>query len=483
MKAQLDNYIRLPKSELPDDLFEHLKDELEIVNQERVRAKKEHRYGWKELPKKHILWDEENGTLLIPRGFRWRLEQVLDIEFDDRRTFEQYDDVFFPVLKPYEHQATGRDELLNETQGIIEAPPASGKTIMVMDTIYRAGTTNNLIIIDKINLADQWKERAEQYMGDQPGAMKVGIIGDKVWDEQPITIATNQTLWSRREELDKQDWWSKWSLVCLDECHHQTADTFRLIMQRFPAYYRFGVSATPDKNSPFEIAEAVLGDVLYKVSRQKLWSKGILIQPTVHEIPTNFSFDFHSTMKVEPEDCPFSWCKKQKEHIHRNNYHKLIDALVKNTPRNNLIASKIIEEGEHHNLVLSDRLEHFDRIEKALRDQGYTGDVFRLTGKESRKKRKEVINAIGESEGSAVFSTIANEALDIPKLDRAHLTFPTRNIRATEQKIGRIERTDKGKRDAKVFEYIDPIGVILNQYDYRYRHLYIEQGYPIKEAI
>jgi superfamily II DNA or RNA helicase len=77
--------------------------------------------------------------------------------------------------------------------------------------------------------------------------------------------------------------------VCLDECHHATAETYNKILNRFSARYRVGVSATPDKTGDFELARMVLGPIIHTTHPHEVTN---LIKPRVVKIPTKFGFGF-----------------------------------------------------------------------------------------------------------------------------------------------------------------------------------------------
>lgn len=58
---------------------------------------------------------------------------------------------------------------------------------------------------------------------------------------------------------------------------------------------------------------------------------------------------------------------------------------------------------------------------------------------------------------------MADEGLDIPRLDRVHLTYPSRAEGKIEQQVGRIQRAFPGKKRAVVHDYVDNVSLLRNQ--------------------
>lgn len=477
--ATLDSHIRVKDSDIPEEISEDLIEALSFENRAREAARKDKRWGWMDMPKEICLWEEVGDTILIPRGFRWRFEDGLkslghQIEWEDNRTYTSTSKELpeFDTYRPQQQQAA--EKILQEEDGIYEAPAGSGKTVAVLEIIRRAQQQHNIVVVNEIGIAEQWKDAANQFI---PG-MRCGIIGDAEWDEQQLTIATQQTLNRKKEELGNR-WWRKWGLACLDECHHQTARTFKEVMSRFWAKYRFGVSATPDKTGDFEWAEIILGEIVHRNTRHQLVDYGILVRPTIRVVETDFEFDFHSTFKVRKiEKCPLPECDKEDSHMHRNNYAVMTKALKNDSHRNSLIVRCINQHLDSRQLVTSAQSSQLAKIRKLT--GGCSVPVLDLTGKESRKERMWVKDAI-EDGPCLVFATIAKEAFDAPKLEVLHRPWPTKNLGAVRQEIGRVERAAEGKKFAIVYDYADlKQPVLAIQYADRRWGCYAEELYRVE---
>lgn len=461
----VDSHIIIDKRQLPEYVVDLIKDELTIESDGTV----DRLYGF------------DGNSFILPRGYLSTLMYGLEasgIDFDiyDKRCADKSDKTHksFPLR---EHQIPAIDTLMNVTEGIYQSPPGSGKTVVVIDLIRKHKFDKNIILVNKIEIAEQWMNRVKQFLPES----NVGMIGDGVWDENEITIALVQTLWSRRDSIE-DEWFKKWGFMCLDECHHQTAETFQHVISRFSSRVRIGVSATPDKTGDFEYALAVLGDIVYVTTKDDLRDKGILHIPTVHIVETNFEFDFHGDFFTKKgQDCRVKGCKKTRKqsHYHRNNYQTLLKRLVNDNQRNRLVADKIIEYKDNHQLVVSKRLDHLYNIQNIANQYGI--ESFLLTGKESRQERVDIIDKIQNSDYSCTFSTIADEALDVPVLNRIHVPWPIANPGSLRQLIGRGERTAESKKDSKVIDYCDRlVGPLKNHFRKRMWEVYKEDGYIIE---
>jgi superfamily II DNA or RNA helicase len=485
MLITADTHISVALDEVPHEVLSAVKQNLEIPNSEKAAAARELVYGWKDMPDKLPLWREENGQLILPRGYMRALGRGLQTmkipyEVDDRRAvvyrdWESEGALWQPKLWP--HQIPAACSMLVNEQGMYQAPPGSGKTVTSLTAIVES-KMRSIILVDKTNIARQWAERALEHIG-----VEIGIIGDGEWLEKDITVATFQTLWRRSETLDFQHWWDTWGLILHDECHHSPATTYEHVIQRFPARYRLGVSATPDRfNGTFEVAQAVLGEVFHVTEKPALVDAGILVRPKVLQVPTEFKFRFHPTFSVDrTEQCRLEGCEKNgTRHMHRNNYQALIKAVIECPDRNLLVAKQILLHRGHRCIVLSQRLNHLDALMKSVVSLGWPEDrCFMMTGEQDSEERLRIGRYAYDDE-IVIFSTVADEALDVPVLDRIFLPFPTRNAAKLTQQIGRIERRATGKEDALAIDFADnSCSVLRNQAAERRKEVYLKEGWDV----
>jgi superfamily II DNA or RNA helicase len=493
LRATIDNFIRIPLEDLDDDLWEKLAPELQLTNHAKLEAKKGRRYGWQDMPDVIEVWDTEDNHLIIPRGMLDPLrhgfkELDIPVEWEDRRSSDKIHGVWPPFDQYRSFQRPAAQRLIECQEGIVEAPAGSGKSVMGLEVIRRARERWNLVIVNEIGIARQWLAEAEDFLGPDFG---YGIIGGGEWSEGRLTLATVQTLYAKLKDgtLDPQ-WCAKWGVVLLDECHHQTADTFIQVMQLFSARVRGGLSATPNKTGDFEAAQAVLGDVIHRTTRFELREEGILIRPTIEMVDTGFDYEYwpdHEATKAHEYECLKPGCplSGKRRHGHRNNYQKMLSALVHDDSRNNIIAHKIQGRVGHPQIVVSKQTNQLMQIRKAMEalGAGYSADfdtkVLMLTGNEDDYQRQQVKRDIMEIGNVVLLTTIADEAFNAPPLDTLHMPFPTKNVGAIRQRVGRIERAWPDKLDAVGYDYIDLPGPFRSQARTRRWEVYAVERYTV----
>lgn len=424
------------------------------------------------------MWHVAGGRFFLPRGFMSQCLKALGqlgykINLEDNRVVLKASTPKTQVtLRP--HQRKPLESLLGALNGIYKAPPGSGKTVVCLE-LWRRAAQKAIVLVDKKNLLTQWRERARQHLG-----IEVGVIGDGKFDaQQPLTIALVQTLTSRQAQLS-DDWYSKFGMLIVDECHHAAAKSWRHLIGKFPAKYRVGVSATPDReNGAYRIAELMLGPIVAVSEKETLYQSGTIIKPTINVIKTDFKFDYHPNHSAF-ECSQYSSCSSTSKH-HTNNYMGLLASLGKCPERLQLITETVKSERGKTQLIISKRKNHLQNIAKSLKEEGLTG-IWMLTGSEKNEQRNAAIEAASKG-GQILLSTLADEALDIPELEVVHLTWPTKSIPLIVQQIGRVERNHHGKAQPTVYDYADnSVGVLRNQFMQRKLRIY-SSDYTIRPAV
>lgn len=458
----VDRYIWLTTTHISDFVIRDILAIMTVPNREKLAAKQQHLWGADKLDDHITLykWLDER-TLILPRGFYLRLTQGLkwlDYELNivnhmtNERALNLEREPNF-TLRDYQRDALG--DLEYYAQGIYQAPTGSGKTVAMLASIADL-RQRSLVIVNKKELVQQWVDRSQEFLGYTPG-----FIGDGKWDEKEFTIAMQQTLWAKRDEID-EEFWNKWGMVVLDECHSVQADTYHQIMQRFPAMYRIGVSATPKKTGDFKICEAVMGPIIHTTPKKPLREKGYLITPKVYTIATPFNYPFYPNV-IGINKIGKKYVKKQ------NNWKDVISKLIVDVPRNTLIANIAQSLQGRVVLILSKRLEHLEQLRQLLGDKR---EVLLLTGAESLSERMNVYERASRG-NCIILSTLADEGVDIPRIDAVFLAFPMKNISGIRQLIGRGERPHPDKKDFIIVDFVDfSIRPIKQQYRDRKNFLY-----------
>lgn len=470
INVSIANSLSVKRSELPPKLEEMLREYLSLPNGAKEKAVALGEWGAREMPDFIDLWNVDGDELLMPRGFAWALNTGLEslghkAVWDDHTVRPQFPLQRLVALKRVaarEYQEPIVQAMLDHRQGIVEAPSAGGKTVVGLEAFRRIGC-RALILTDKADLAHQWQARAIEHIGVKPGLLRGP---SDQWSREIIDVGMIQTLnrYIQRLGAPASD---DYGLIIVDECHHAIAETWRRVISWFRPAYLFGMTATPlegDWTRP--ILEAVLGPVIHATERDTLRQAQVLARPEIHVVDTSFK-----------------WVAEGADRRLRDSrviYKRIIEALEHNEERNRLIAERIvIQPDDASQIINSDRIDHLRRLMLATIAAGYPEDrAWLMTGRESKEERDRIKREAMKG-GCAIFSTLAKEGLDVPRLDRLHMAWPVRKSLRVKQLVGRIERLHQDKTRALVFDYADfKQGVLRSQFFSRLT-VYREHGYPI----
>lgn len=358
--------IYLNKSRLPKILINFLRDELNFSNLEYV-IKKRMGMAIHKMERYFKLIEDKGGQVAIPRGFLEKLKDFLNdqgIDFEVSNERLKLKEIKFESackLHPYQQEAV--EALLDSENGLLVAPPGSGKTIIGIDIIAKLKQPA-LILVHKKQIYNQWIERIEGFLNIPKRNIGQFVSAKKTFGKK-ITVAMVQTL-NRMEKLDELS--DKYGLVLVDECHHMPAKMFRNVITKLNPYYLYGFTATPErKNNDEKLIYIYLGEVL-------------------HTIDNNFNQRAQKAENIEiciqetDLDVPFK--------ITANNFQVLSKIISFDSARNRKIMEDIKKEADAgiKCLVLTERKEHVDILGWYLK-KDY--EIIELTGDLNEKKERK----------------------------------------------------------------------------------------------
>ena len=221
MEIIVTNNLRL--SGIPTQLYQILTERLTISNPKWMENERMGRWN-RGTPRILRLYDRiRGGGLWIPRGFMRQLiflckQHGVEYEITDkRRLLPPVDFKFNGSLKPFQDQAV--KVMLSKDFGTLSAPTGSGKTVMALYIIAQR-MQPALIIVHTKELASQWIERIETFLGIPKE--EIGIIGSgKKITGGKITVALVQSIYKCVEEVSL-----KTGFLLVDECHRTPSRTF-----------------------------------------------------------------------------------------------------------------------------------------------------------------------------------------------------------------------------------------------------------------
>jgi superfamily II DNA or RNA helicase len=443
------NKIEIDRSQLTPSAIRFLKDNLNFLSTEYLTRKRLGKsvHG---IQKYYKLIDEVGDSIFLPRGFLTRLLESLDAEQTSYEVTHEH-----PSLEPQKFASSIRltsqqDEIVGQVlqhkQGVIVAPPGSGKTMMGMELIARRQLPA-LVLVHRKELLEQWVEHIQTFLNIPK--IKIGrYSGIKKKIGESITVGLLQSFARAASKTDFKD---TFGTVVIDECHHIPAITFREVIQNLNPLYIYGLTATPKrKHNDEKLIYAYTGDIVATMTQaeNRAESTGKTKMPgiVIHETPL---------------EIPFEW---------KTDRFQLLSKIVSfDTARNRMIANDIIaqvEKGERV-LVLSERKEHLDILQLCLKGRC---ESILITGESTSAQRFAKLKRIKKGNYQVILSTgqFFGEGMDVNNISVLVLAFPFSFEGKLIQYIGRLLH---GSDPKLVIDYRDPkVGFLERQYKQRQRY-------------
>lgn len=337
-------------------------------------------------------------------------------------------------------------ELFNNSEneakgGIIKLSCGGGKTIMGLYLSWLFGL-KTLIITHQEFLMDQWIDRIKDFT-----TARIGIIRQQniVVDDVDIVVGMLHSI----SQINYDDAiFKEFGLVIYDEVHHMGSKMFSKTLLKTAAEITIGLSATPERSDKLlKVVNWHVGPILY--SMETVYN---------YRIPVKKIF-FRSYDKLFKEK--LSWI----EGSNKANNTVMMDNLSNLQSRNNLMISIInaLKSMGRKVFVLSSRVEHLvilkNGVDKIISDNGeaHIYNTYYYMGKTKKGAKK-----IAEKDGDIIFATsqLAEEGLDINRLDTILIALPVRKEKSLIQSIGRILRNNELKELTQIPLVIDICDVL-----------------------
>ncbi len=391
-------------------------------------------------PPSFKVFRKAKSGLCVPRYYaEERFGKVVE---DIRPKPEKIKISFKGKLRDETHQNEALSKAIEAGHGILSLPCGFGKTTVSLAIACKLGY-RTMIVVHKEFLANQWKERIQQFC---PGA-SIGIVQQNKKEVNcDFVIAMLQSL--SLKEYSFEDFDSIGTLI-VDEAHHICAKVFSQSLFKLCPKHAFGLSATPNrKDGLTKVLHWFMGPTFFSVERKN--------QDQVDVFPLDFTCNRYE----DPPPC--------------TRYGKLslptmITEITEIPDRNKLILQTIKELSKttRQILVLSDRRFHCEFLHQKFKTTSglYMGGMKESDLAESSKKK-------------IIFATFsqAHEGLDIPSLDTVILATPKSDI---VQSIGRIMRETVGKKNnPRIYDVVDQWSVFFAMYNKRLR-VYRQGGFNI----
>ena len=359
-----------------------------------------------------------------------------------------------------------KNVFVNEYNGVtIKQGAGTGKSFTAMDIINRL-KLKTLIVVPNTYLLDQWVSLLTQYFPTS----KIGVLYGKQKTDGDIIVSIINTIATLKSyevvskvpipNIGKSLKYTKISisrdinhilenigLSIFDESQMYVSKQFKKVFQRIYSRYTIGLSATPDiREDKLDIIhQSWLGDLLdvetidgYQLANDAFESDITMVKYYAH--------NDHCKFKVRDDGLI--------------EYHSIIEAIVTDPNRNNMIIEQIINLANkgHYTFVFSDRRAHLETLYKLLETyvSEKCNDEITLELPETNKKvilyggsSENIIND-AKNNSNIIFTTYAysSTGVSITKMDGLILTTPRRtNMKQIINRVFRLGSDQTIKRN------------------------------------
>ena len=376
----------------------------------------------------------------------------------------------FAHLRPHQQGACKKTLRALQSFGAatLVLPTGAGKTVCALHIASALGV-KPVIMVHKGFLAEQWKVRIKQYLGDD---VRVSMIQGSTYDTSgDVIIAMIQTFVKRWYIVPPEA-----GLLIVDECHHIAASVFKRIMWRAPQRYILGLSATPTRADGLDIYKLLGQPVTVEDDPPMIVSDGVFSPPP----PPPQRHGDKVTVLTYPYYAPRYLTESPPTTRSGDvNYTGMVSTLVDDRARTSKIVD-LIESNEmlrgKDTLILSHRRAHCEALHAECVSRGLDTALF--LAPKSRKRHAEYT----PPESKIIISTYAyvSEAFDVQRLECLVLATPASSI---EQACGRVMRKmDDPSHKPVIVDIVDKWSVFNAQASKR-RSFFRNRRYAIMNLV
>lgn len=443
--------IYIPLNSVSAKVLNHLKRIAAFKNPE-FYSKQALRLSTYSVPRIISCFDITDEYLAMPRGCE---DTIVSFFQENKVEYTMVDETYHGVSISVSFQGEERGEqlsasnaLLPHNNGVLHATTAFGKTVTAAAIIARK-QVNTLILVHSKSLLTQWHERLTEFLdidyqepkepkkqGRRKAFSPIGCL-DSTGNTLHgiIDIALIQSCLA---EGSVKPFVQDYGMVIVDECHHVSSVTFENVLKGIKAQIVYGLTATPirkDGHQPIIFMQC--GPIRFSADAKSQIAKQ--------------SFDRY----LIPRFTLYRSISEDKKSI-----TSMYQSLSEDEVRNNLIVDdvcKVVNAGRTP-LILTNRTSHVSVLAEKLSSK--FSNVVTLTGTGTTKEKREALQRLQATPSNEQLVIVATgkyvgEGFDYPRLDTLFLALPISWKGLVAQYAGRLHRENDGKKDVRIYDYID----------------------------
>jgi superfamily II DNA or RNA helicase len=430
--------LAIARADLPPSLLAELKHLASLHNPlfyERQRL----RLSTHQTPRLIRCYEEDLTHLHLPRGLLHQLEDAIatagsELVTNDRRpTHTRLPLEFRGELTPL--QASAAAAMLAHDDGVLVAPPGTGKTVIACALIAER-TLPTLVLAHPKPLLEQWRAQLATLLD-----LSSKQIGQRGGGRRKLTGGVDLAMIQSLKAIGDLDaFFGAYGLIVIDECHHLPAFSFEAAVRHASARHFLGLTATPYRRDGLqEIVTMQCGPIRHRIASSESPIGEISLELIVRETELAFA---------DAAEHPI---------------HEVFRLLVEDERRIALVCDDVLAalaEGRRC-LVLSQWKQHCNALAQRLQSHGVP--PLMLEGGLGKRARATLLDQIENTPADEPLIVIATgqylgEGFDCPQLDTLFLAFPISFKGRLVQYTGHLMRAYEGKVTVRVYDYAD-VGV------------------------
>lgn len=343
---------------------------------------------------------------------------------------------FNPKFKYVEHQIRMLETMIHTNKSLIVAPTSAGKS-SVMAAFMKLSKLPTLIITDRATLGAQLADDFNK------AGIDCGFCSGKGYKKGFCVVSTIQSV-HKVQDLPR------FKCVIGDEVHRDSSKSFQNFLASFGCPLKYGFSASPSNGNYLDFAKIRqhYGSIGIQVKTDELMENEVMAKAKIFIVKT--------------------LCEGTVDYPSANEL-----GIVQNERRNKEIVNIVDKYKEDGGVaILIKNLEHGEKLKEMIPDATF------IRGDTSLDDRLDAIKKFNNGEIKVLIgSGILNEGISISNMKVLIMAGGGKAMTQTIQKIGRVLRITKNKKQGIFYDFADIGNKFLFKHSKQRLSIYKKEGF------